>query len=215
MISDGLGVLALWHDCAAEHHAEFEHWYQTEHLFERLALPGFLRGRRYVSCGDGPGFFTYYETHNTQALQSAEYLQRLNHPTDMTRQVMSGMFTNMSRTICQVTERCGRFRSSFAYTVELRDIPTPDVSGPVLSRLAADISVARAELWQAVGHSGEPSTEEETMRGGDSNISACLLIETLRESDLQAVAEPISQALGSDIVKSGFYQLLCELESNN
>ena len=43
------GVLALWMDCAAGGEAEFERWYQTEHLRERVGLPGFWRGRRYAS----------------------------------------------------------------------------------------------------------------------------------------------------------------------
>ena len=39
------GILAIWHDCAPGREAEFEAWYQQEHLIERLAVPGFLFGR--------------------------------------------------------------------------------------------------------------------------------------------------------------------------
>ena len=41
------GILALWNDCAKGKEALYERWYQTEHLAERLAIPGILRGRRY------------------------------------------------------------------------------------------------------------------------------------------------------------------------
>ncbi len=30
------GVLALWNDCAPGQESAYEHWYQTEHLFERV-----------------------------------------------------------------------------------------------------------------------------------------------------------------------------------
>jgi hypothetical protein len=30
------GILAIWNDCAAGHEAEFEAWFQGEHLLERL-----------------------------------------------------------------------------------------------------------------------------------------------------------------------------------
>lgn len=35
------GVLAIWNDCRAGREAEFEEWFQGEHLLERLAVPGF------------------------------------------------------------------------------------------------------------------------------------------------------------------------------
>ena len=44
MIGDG--ILALWNDCEASHEDAYEDWYQGEHLAERLAVPGFRRGRR-------------------------------------------------------------------------------------------------------------------------------------------------------------------------
>ncbi len=208
------GVLALWHDCASPHHPEFEHWYQTEHLFERLSIDGFLRGRRYVTCGEGPEFFTYYETRSATVLQSAGYLRRLNNPTDMTRRVMSGMFTNMSRTICDVIARAGRFRGSYACTLKLNVVPTAQQTGTLLESLAGDCGVARVELWTAVDIQGQPSTTEERMRGGDSRIVACVLIEVLRERDLSQVADLVAQVLSVD-VECGFYRLLCELETEN
>ena len=36
------GILAIWNDCRAGREAEFEAWFQGEHLLERLAVPGFL-----------------------------------------------------------------------------------------------------------------------------------------------------------------------------
>ena len=41
------GILAVWNDCAPEGLAHFERWYNREHLQERVAVPGFRRGRRY------------------------------------------------------------------------------------------------------------------------------------------------------------------------
>jgi len=40
------GILAIWNDCRAGREAEFEAWFQGEHLLERLAVPGFLFARR-------------------------------------------------------------------------------------------------------------------------------------------------------------------------
>jgi hypothetical protein len=40
-------VLAFFHHIVAGREAEFEEWSQHEHLPERIALPGFVMGRRY------------------------------------------------------------------------------------------------------------------------------------------------------------------------
>jgi len=40
---------------AASREAEFEAWFQGEHLQERLAVPGFLFGRRYAAIAGSAG----------------------------------------------------------------------------------------------------------------------------------------------------------------
>ena len=41
------GILAIFNDCRPGREAEFEAWFQGEHLIERLSVPGFLFGRRH------------------------------------------------------------------------------------------------------------------------------------------------------------------------
>ena len=74
------GILALWNDCAKGKEALYERWYQTEHLAERLAIPGSLRGRRYQAVNAIHGYFTYYETATPEVLISEPYLEILNNP---------------------------------------------------------------------------------------------------------------------------------------
>src|SRR6185295_4098933 len=50
----GTGVLAFWHDVAPGGEAEFDQWHLREHIPERVAVPGFLRCRRYVTLGAPP-----------------------------------------------------------------------------------------------------------------------------------------------------------------
>ena len=45
----GEGAVAIWHDIAPEGRGEFYAWHGHEHMPERAAIPGFLRGRRYVA----------------------------------------------------------------------------------------------------------------------------------------------------------------------
>jgi hypothetical protein len=50
------GILAIFNNVAPGREAEFEEWFQHQHLAERLAVPGFLLGRRHEAIpGDAAG----------------------------------------------------------------------------------------------------------------------------------------------------------------
>jgi hypothetical protein len=54
------GILAIFNDCRPGREAEFEAWFQGEHLIERLAVPSFLFGRRHKAIAGAPGYFNFY-----------------------------------------------------------------------------------------------------------------------------------------------------------
>src|SRR4029078_4398196 len=98
-------MIAIFTNVASGREAEFEEWFQHEHLAERIAVPGFLLGRRYEAVSGRPRVFHFYLTESASVLKSAAYLERLDHPTPMTRTVMSGIFKDMNRTVCPRTLR--------------------------------------------------------------------------------------------------------------
>jgi hypothetical protein len=76
----GTGAVAIWHDVAPEGRQEFYAWHGREHMPERVAIPGFVRGRRYVGVHGGPQYFNLYETATPAVVTGSDYLARLNHP---------------------------------------------------------------------------------------------------------------------------------------
>lgn len=95
----GQVVLAFWSDIDPAHEAEFNDWYTNEHLPERVGVPGFLRGRRYVKTTDSQTvqkYFTLYETDSLATLSSAPYLERLDNPTPWTQEMVP-LFLNSNR----------------------------------------------------------------------------------------------------------------------
>jgi hypothetical protein len=84
----GKAALAVWLECLPEAEAEFDRWYREQHLAERVAVPGFLRGRRYQAVRGAPKYFALYETESADVLRSPAYLERLNNPTEWTLRVM-------------------------------------------------------------------------------------------------------------------------------
>ena len=51
------GILAVWSDVDAAGEDDYNAWYDREHLFERLEVPGFHRGRHYLTVSGAPRYF--------------------------------------------------------------------------------------------------------------------------------------------------------------
>ena len=205
------GSLAIWKDCRAGHEAEFEHWYQTEHLQERLAIPGFRLGRRFEAVAGSPRYFATYVTDTPQVLTSAPYLARLNVPTPMTRKVMTEMFVDMTRTLCRRAARRGDCRGGFAVTARFTEAIDEPVLMASLDPLSSGDGVACAELWTALAPDAGPVSTEEYLRGRDRKITACITVETLRQVEAEAAAKTLRGKFPA--AEIGVYRLLCEIES--
>jgi len=54
---------------------EFNAWYDTEHIPERLAVPGFERAVRFVSTGAAPRYLAMYDMARPEVIDSADYLR--------------------------------------------------------------------------------------------------------------------------------------------
>ena len=69
---------------------EFNAWYDTEHLPERLSIPGFLSARRWVADlppGEGK-YLATYEVESLQVLKSPQYLARFEHPSPWSKRCL-------------------------------------------------------------------------------------------------------------------------------
>lgn len=205
------GILAIWNDCAQGRDADFEHWFQSEHLAERLAVPGFRRGRRHEAVSGAPRYFVFYLTDTPEVLVSAPYLERVNNPTPLTVEMMSKVFRNMNRTVCERVLRLGAVRGAFAVTARFTQPQEHGELGQALEQLVQGDGAACGEIWSAAGPAPAMS-EEERLRGGDRRISECLIVETLRESDARERAARIAGRFGK-AAETGIYRLVCELQA--
>jgi hypothetical protein len=203
------GILAIFNDCRPGREVEFEAWFQGEHLVERLSVPGFLFGRRHKSVAGAPGYFNFYVVETPEVLTSKPYLERLDHPTPLTRTIMAEVFVAMNRTVCRRTVRRGSFRGAFAVAARFNQKPDEAALSAVLERLAADTSVAGGEIWVALDAAGLPVSIEEKLRGGDRKIAGALMIDTLYRDAAEAVgAQLTKQFPGAEL---GVFRVLCQI----
>jgi hypothetical protein len=207
------GILAIFNNVASGREAEFEEWFQHEHLAERLAVPGFLLGRRHEVVSGQPRYFNFYVTQSAEVLKSAAYLDRLDNPTPMTRTVMSEIFKNMIRTVCHRTFRRGVLRGTGVVSVRFGERPIEATLKATIEILLQDKAVACGEIWVAADAHEFPVSMEERLRGGDRKIEACLLVETLRLTEAENIAAGLATEFpNADI---GVYRLLCEIRADS
>jgi hypothetical protein len=135
----GNAAVLIWNDVAPEGRDAFYRWHDREHIPERLALPGFLRGRRLACTGHSPEWLTIYEADDLDVLTSPEYLARLNNPTPATTATLRH-FRNTSRAICSILHTVGSSTGGFVLTLR---IEMPDAN------VAAFVQAARDEIFPA------------------------------------------------------------------
>ncbi len=81
------GLLLTLTEPRPEQETEFNAWYDTEHIVERLSIPGFLSARRWVADvepGEGK-YLATYELVSPDVLRSDAYRERFANPTAWTQ----------------------------------------------------------------------------------------------------------------------------------
>lgn len=94
----GRGVLLVITDAAPEFEAEFNEWYDREHLKDRVATTGFLSARRYVASEAVRKYLAVYETESIAVFESPAYKQKLAEQTDWSKRILK-QFRNPHRAV--------------------------------------------------------------------------------------------------------------------
>ena len=102
----GKAAMLLSFDVVEDAIPEHDEWHTHEHLPERLSIPGFVRGTRWVSLNGKPRYFVMYEVEQLATLQSEAYLERLNNPSPWTSRMMPN-YRGMTRGFCSVSGSLG------------------------------------------------------------------------------------------------------------
>jgi hypothetical protein len=211
----GQGMLITIMDADLAEEADFNRWYDREHIIERTAIPGFLESRRYVAVDGAPKYVNFYTTENIAALDSAPYRAKLDNPTPWTTH-HSPRFRNYTRVVARVTGSKGQGRGSALAFVRIR----PPASGRealrngILSHFDSVIAtdgVISAHLIEADAALSDPKAE------GTARAAAGDWYVVVEGTDVDAVrmaAEPrFGAAPGApgDLISFGTYRLLWDL----
>jgi hypothetical protein len=121
----GKGMLLTSMNIDAADEAEFNRWYDREHLEERVAIDGFLEARRYVAHDGNPKYLSLYSTETFEILDSPAYRTALANQTAWSKANIA-RFKNMIRAVARITMSRGTGRGAALGIIRLRPSGSED-----------------------------------------------------------------------------------------
>ena len=175
---DGTGLMAFWATIDKDYLNRFREWHTCEHMPERVSIPGFQVGRRYIDCGDPATFLMTYQTNDSAVLGSPPYLDALNAPSDWPRESLPH-FNNPVRNIYSRLAADGETNYSTApYVYALRFNADGDGLAEAAASLAGDEQLGRVALYQVdEAISGIQTSERKIYGGGPGEQRWLLFVE--------------------------------------
>ncbi len=177
----GDGAVAIWHDIAPEGLRDFYAWHGGEHMPERVAIPGFLRGRRYVALDADLGFFNLYEATDTGVVAGPDYKARLDNPTPWTVRTVKH-FRDVHRSICRVAATAGAgdggLMATWRYEIAegAEAAHEAAMKAGLLATIGAMDGVAGAHLLIADRAASGVKNAEERARGQANRVPGAVLM---------------------------------------
>lgn len=214
----GRGAMVFWHDIEGDDE-DYNHWHAFEHMPERVGIPGFHRGRRYLAVEGGPAYFNMYETESAATLTSEAYLARLNSPTAWTTASLP-KFRNSNRTLCRISASFGKGVGGALLTSQLApaggraEALRDHLKGALLPDLVTRPGLVGAHLLEADEAASRMETAEKSLRDRPDEVADWVVLvealdvpalKRLRDGELGDAA--LTRAGAGEIQNVAFYRL--------
>jgi hypothetical protein len=217
----GKGMLLTSMDIDPSDEAEFNRWYDREHLLERVAIDGFLEARRYVAHQGSPKYLCLYSTATFEVLDSPTYRTVLMNPTDWSKTNLA-RFRNMIRAIARITVSRGQGRGAALGIVRLR--PRAGDKDKLRTALRDRLDPEKLDgiismhLIESDPALSRPITDDPPVSDPGSGDWFVLIDAT----DMRAVSAAITSRLGdvpapmaAETISTGVYKLMWDLAKND
>jgi hypothetical protein len=217
----GKGMLLTSMDIDPSDEAEFNRWYDREHLLERVAIDGFLEARRYIAHQGSPKYLCLYSTATFEVLDSPTYRTVLMNPTDWSKTNLA-RFKNMIRAIARITVSRGQGRGAALGIVRLR--PRAGDKDKLRTALRDRLDPEKLDgiismhLIESDPALSRPITDDPPVSDPGSGDWFVLIDAT----DVRAVSAAITDGLGdvpaptaAETISTGVYKLMWDLAKSD
>lgn len=217
----GKGMLLTSMNIDPADEADFNRWYDREHLLERVEIPGFLEARCYVAHSGNPKYLCLYSTKTFDVLDSPAYRKALNNPTDWSKTTLP-RFKNMIRAIARITVSRGQGRGAVLGIIRLRPVAGSEDTLRAALREKLDPKdidgIVAMHLIESDQVLSRPITDDPPVSDPGSG-DWFILIDGTEVDAISAVIEARftgSAAFGSAAqISSGIYKLMWDLASSD
>jgi hypothetical protein len=216
----GKGMLLTSMDIDPSDEAEFNRWYDREHLEERVAIDGFLEARRYVAHEASPKYLSLYSTQTFDVLDSPTYRAALANQTDWSKTNI-GRFKNMIRAVARITIGRGQGRGAVLGIVRLRPVAGNEDSLRTALRERLDPKgldgIISMHLIESDPVLSKPLTDKATASDPGAGDWFVLIDATNVNAASTAIAARLADGtvFKSAVISSGIYRLMWDLAKND
>ena len=212
----GKGMLLTSMNVDAADEAEFNRWYDREHLEERVAIPGFLEARRYVAHEGNPKYLSLYSTETFDVLDSAAYRTALANQTAWSKANIA-RFKDMIRGVARITISRGIGRGAVLGIIRLRPSSAGEEAPRAALRERLDPTkhdgIISMHLLENDAALSRPLTDEPTA----ANPGAGDWFVLIDATDIGAIPAAMAAfaTFKSETVSSGVYRLMFDLAKSD
>lgn len=161
MNSSNQGMLFVATDVAAQDEADFNQWYDREHVEERVRIEGFLSGTRYQALQGGRKYLGLYKTESLESFTSAAYHAAFTRQTAWSVANLQKMRSPMRR-VCAIRAVVGMGTGSHLAILTLPEGTWEDAIAALGETLSAHSGFIRSSLLTPDAALSTPLPKEST-----------------------------------------------------
>jgi hypothetical protein len=213
----GKGMLLTSMDIDPSDEAEFNRWYDREHLEERVAIEGFLEARRYIAHQGAPKYLSLYSTETFEVLESQPYRIALANQTERSKANIA-RFKNMIRGVARITISRGQGRGAALGIIRLRPPAGGEAKLRAALREALDPGPLDGIISMHLIENDAVLSKPLTDNPAASDPGAGDWFVLIDATDVDAIPAAIAARLGGfkpDVISTGVYRLMWDLAKSD
>ncbi|WP_286759744.1 MULTISPECIES: DUF4286 family protein [Sulfitobacter] len=205
--------LFVWSDIDPDHEADFNQWYDREHMEERVRIPGFTGARRYRAVsGSARRYLALYRASSLADFTSDAYRKAFTKQTQWSI-TNFGRMSNTRRRVMHVAQEGGFGWGGALVLIEL--VPNAmdtDAVSNVLGKLMAEEGVLRVHHMIPDETLSTPLPSE-TIEG--RVLAPCIAIDVTSEPIAEATLRQLTEKLGGAVREAETFRLMWSLDAQD